>query len=322
MRAIRVDSLDGPKAATLVDAPEPAAAASQVLIDVHAAAVVFPDLLMTRGQYQMKPDLPFIPGGVVGGVIREAPAGSGFAPGDRVCSLTLTGGWAETVASEPGMTFPLPDERSFVEGAAVPFNYTTMYFGLVRRGRLKPGETVLVHGAAGGIGTASVQLAAALGARVIAVVSTPEKEQTVRDAGADEVIGVEGFKDAARELTHGRGVDIVVDPVGGDRFTDSLRSLAPEGRLLVIGFTGGEIPTVKVNRLLLNNLDVVGVGWGAFWTPRPTYLRDQWAELTPLLADGRLTPVIGATYPLEQATEALELIDSRRAVGNLMLAVR
>lgn len=322
MRAMRVETLDGPDAIVLRDLPEPEPSPSQVLIDVHAAGVVYPDLLLSKGEYQMKPEPPFTLGGVVGGVVRSAPANSEYRTGDRVTALTLTGGWADAVVAEASLTFPIPDERSFAEGAAVPFNYTTMWFALLRRGRLKPGETVLVHGAAGGIGTASVQIASALGARVIAVVSSADKHPVVRAAGAAEVIGVDGFKDAVKELTHGRGADIVVDPVGGDRFTDSLHSLAPEGRLLVIGFTAGEIPSVKVNRLLLNNLDVVGVGWGAFWAPRPAFLRDQWTEITPLLADGRLSPLLGERWPLEEAAEALHAIAERRATGNLMLDVR
>jgi NADPH:quinone reductase len=317
-----IETLDGPDAIVLREVPEPEPTAQQVLIDVHATPAVFPDLLLSRGQYQLKPELPFVPGSVVSGVIRSAPEDSGFQAGDRVTALTSIGGWAEVAVAEPAMTFPLPDGTSFAEGATLPFNYTTMYFGLVRRGRLTAGETVLVHGAAGGIGTASVQLAKALGARVIAVVSSPDKEQVVRDAGADEVIPVEGFKDAAKALTDGRGVDIVVDPVGGDRFTDSLRSLAPEGRLLVIGFTGGEIPTVKVNRLLLNNLDVVGVGFGAFVLPRPDYLQTLWAQLRELLEAGSLTPLMGETFTLDDAAAALHSIDQRRATGNLVLVLR
>jgi NADPH2:quinone reductase len=322
MRAMRVETLDGPDAIVLRDIPEPEPSGSQLLIDVQAAGVVFPDVLLSKGEYQMKPEPPFTLGGVVGGVVRSAPANSEYRKGDRVAALTLTGGWADVAVAEAAFAFPIPDESSFAEGAAVPFNYTTMWFALLRRGRLKPGETVLVHGAAGGIGTASVQIASALGARVIAVVSSPDKHDVVRAAGADEVIGVEGFKDAVKGLTRDRGVDIVVDPVGGDRFTDSLRSLAPEGRLLVIGFTGGEIPTVKVNRLLLNNLDVVGVGWGAFWSPRPAFLRDQWTEISPFLADGRLRPLLGRRWPLEEAPAALHAIAERRATGNLMLDLK
>ncbi len=201
-------------------------------------------------------------------------------------------------------------------------NYLTVHFALARRGRLRSGETVLVHGAAGGVGTAAVQLARALGARVIAVVSTEAKAEVARRAGAHETVPVEGFRQAVAELTEGRGVDVVVDPVGGDRFTDSLRALAPEGRLLVVGFTGGEIPTVKVNRLLLNNIEVVGVGWGAFWLPRPEYPREQWEEILPHLKAGRLDPLVGSTHPLERAADALRELDGRGATGKVVLRVR
>ena len=201
-------------------------------------------------------------------------------------------------------------------------NYLTMHFALLRRGRLTAGETVVVHGAAGGIGTASVQLARALGARVIAVTSTPAKGDVARRAGADVVVAADGFRDAVAEASGGRGADMVVDPVGGDRFTDSLRCLAPEGRLLVIGFTAGDIPTVKVNRLLLNNIDVVGVGWGAFWLREPGYLAQQWTELLPMLADGRIDPIVGAQFALDDAARALASLEDRSAVGKVVLTVR
>jgi NADPH2:quinone reductase len=180
-----------------------------------------------------------------------------------------------------------------------------------------------VHGAAGGVGTAAVQLAVALGARVVAVVSSPEKAAVATAAGAHETVPADGFLARVKELTGGAGVDVVVDPVGGDRFTDSLRSLRPEGRLLVIGFTGGEIPTVRVNRLLLNNIAVVGVGWGAFWTgKRPEYPREQWDDLLPLLRTGRIDPPIGRVYPLAEAAAALAEIDERRAAGKVVLKIR
>ena len=200
-------------------------------------------------------------------------------------------------------------------------NYLTVQFALDRRGRLAEGETVLVHGAAGGIGIAAIQHAKARGARVIAVASSDDKRAIATQAGADDVIAPDGFKDAVMELTDGRGVDIVVDPVGGDRFTDSLRSLAVEGRLLVIGFTGGAIPEVKVNRLLLNNVDVVGVGWGAFWMPRPETVPAQWKAIEPLVASGQLSPVLGEVRPLERAGEAIAEMEERRATGKLVLTL-
>jgi NADPH2:quinone reductase len=322
MRAMQVVRLDGPASVEVTEVADPTPQDGQVLIEVHAAGVTYPDVLLTRGLYQLKPDPPFTPGSEVAGVVLSAPGDASVQPGDRVAAFPGFGGFAEQVTADAKAVFPLPDNVSFEAGAAVPMNYLTMHFGLTRRGRLQAGETVLVHGAGGGIGTAAVQLASALGARVIAVTSSDEKAEAARKAGATDVVRPDGFRTAVAELTQGRGVDVVVDPVGGDRFTDSLRSLATEGRLLVIGFTGGEIPTVKVNRLLLNNIDVVGVGWGAFFMPRPGYLREQWADIAPLLASGRVDPPIGGTYPLEQAAEALTEIEERRATGKLILTPR
>jgi NADPH2:quinone reductase len=322
MRAVQIATLDGPAAVQLVEVDEPTPADGQVLVDVHAAGVTFPEVLQSQGKYQLQPPLPFVPGSEVAGVVRAAPEGSGFAAGDRVAAFPGIGGFAETVAADPRAVFPLPERLSFVQGASLPMNVLTSHFALVRRGGLQADDVVLVHGAAGGVGTASVQLAKAIGARVIAVVSSEAKAAVARDAGADDVVQAEGFKDAVKELTAGRGVDIVVDPVGGDRFTDSLRSLAPEGRLLVIGFTGGEIPTVKVNRLLLKNISVVGVGWGMFWMPQPEYLQEQWADVLPHIEAGRLDPLIGARYPLADAAQALVSMDERAAVGKVVLEVR
>ncbi|WP_059008597.1 NADPH:quinone oxidoreductase family protein [Streptomyces specialis] len=322
MRAVHVTRLDGPKAVEIVDLPEPEPGADQVLIDVHAAGVAFPDVLLTRGLYQIKPEPPFVPGSEVAGVVRSAPEGSGFAPGDRVAAFPAFGGFAERVAVDARLVFALPDRLSFESGAALPMNYLTVHFALSRRGRLRADETVLVHGAAGGVGTAAIQYARALGARVIAVVSSDAKAEVARRAGAHDVVPVDGFRQAVDGLTGGRGVDLVVDPVGGDRFTDSLRSLATEGRLLVIGFTGGEIPTVRVNRLLLNNIEVIGASWGGFWLRRPDYLREQWNELLPHLEAGRPAPPLGATYALDDTADALAELDERRALGKVVVRVR
>jgi NADPH2:quinone reductase len=322
MRAVRITTLDGPRAVTVEDVEEPQAGAGQVLVDVHAVGVNFPDVLMSKGLYQLRPELPFTPGSECAGIVREAPEGSGFRPGDRVAAFPVLGAFAEAVAVPSEFVFPLPDSVSFRVGAALPMNYLTVHFALLRRGRLEAGETVLVHGAAGGIGTAAVQLAKAFGARVIAVVSTEEKAAVARAAGADETVMVDGFLQRVKELTNGRGVDIVVDPVGGDRFTDSLRSLAVEGRLLVIGFTAGEIPTVRVNRLLLGNTSVVGVGWGAFWTLDKAYIRSQWDEIVPLLEQGLIDPPLGTDHALADASAALVELDERRATGKVTLAAR
>ncbi|MBM6401901.1 NADPH:quinone oxidoreductase family protein [Phycicoccus sonneratiae] len=326
MRAAQVNRLDGPESVEVVDLPDAAEdrhADRRVVVDVAAAGVCFPDVLLTRGQYQLTPDLPFVPGSEVAGVVRSAPAGCGFAAGDRVAAFPVLGGFAEAVAVDPAMVFPLPDDTTWDRAAALPMNYLTCDFALRERARLAEGETVLVHGAAGGVGTAAVQLAAAHGARVLAVVSTDAKAEVARAAGADEVLPADGFRDAVAELTGGRGVDVVVDPVGGDRFTDSLRSLAPGGRLLVIGFTAGSIPEVKVNRLLLGNTSVVGVGWGAWWThphgPGSGYLREQWDGLLPHFASGAVDPVVGEVRALDEVVEALLAVEGRRATGKVLL---
>lgn len=323
MRAIRIASLDGPSAAKLVEVDEPSGD-GLVMIDVHAAGVAFPDALQSRGLYQYKPDLPYTPGAEIAGVVRSAPADAGVAAGDRVCGLTmLSGAMAEVVALPADRVFKLPDTVSFEAGAGLLFNDLTVHHALLTRGRLASGETVLVHGAAGGVGTSALRLAPAWGAsRVIAVVSSEDKRAVAEAAGATDVVLAEGFKDAVKELTGGRGVDIVVDPVGGDRFTDSLRSLAPGGRLLVIGFTGGEIPTVKVNRLLLNNVDAVGVGWGAWAGTHPGYLQEQWSELEPLLASGKVSAPDPEVYPLERAADAIASLEDRTAKGKVVVKVR
>ncbi len=309
MRAISVSSLDGPSAVRLVDAPAPTG--DGVLVDVHVAGVNFPDVLMSRGEYQMKPELPFVPGSEVAGVRVDT--------GQRVAGFSILGGYAEQALCSEETLFALPDNVSFEAGAALLMNYLTVDFALVRRAALEPGQTVLVQGAAGGIGVATIQLAKVLGARVIAVVSSEEKADVARRAGADEVVMVDGFLAAVRELG---GADVVLDPVGGDRFTDSLRCLKPEGRLLVVGFTGGTIPEVRVNRLLLNNISVTGVGWGAWWMTRPEYLQEQWARLVPHLESGALQPLVGNVYPLEKAAEALLELDERRALAKVLLACR
>ncbi len=322
MRAARVTRLDGPDAIEVTEVEEPTG--DGVVVDVHAAGVAFPDALLTRGLYQYRPDPPFILGAEIAGVVRSAPEGADVRPGDRVVGLTmLNGGMAEVAVLAPDRAFKLPDNVSFEAGAGLLFNDLTMYFALTVRGRLQEGETVLVHGAAGGIGTSTLRLAPVLGAsRTIAVVSTEEKGQIATAAGATDVVLAEGFKDAVKELTDGRGVDMVVDPVGGDRFTDSLRSLAPGGRLLVVGFTGGEIPTVKVNRLLLNNVDVVGVGWGAWAGTHPGALTEQWTELAKLLTSGKLSPPEPDVYPLDEAAAAVASLENRTAKGKVVLRVR
>ena len=328
MRALQITELTGPDTALkIVDVPEPGAEhpmtpGSGVLVDVHAAGVSFPEVLQTRGEYQIRPPLPFVPGSEVGGVVREVSGDSPLQPGDRVAAFCMLGGFAEVAVAPTFLTFKIPDALDFAQGAALILNYHTAYFALKLRGRLAEGETVLVHGAAGGVGTAAIQVAKGLGATAIAVVSTDEKAEIARQAGADHVVRSDGaWKDEAKELSGG-GVHLVLDPVGGDRFTDSLRSLREEGRLVVVGFTGGSIPEVKVNRLLLNNTEVIGAGWGAYVLAKPKVNLQIGAALDALIASGHVNPIVGQRFPLDAAADALKTIDGRGALGKVVLDVR
>jgi NADPH2:quinone reductase len=327
VRAIQITELTGPDSAlALVDVPEPEPShmvtpGRGVIVDVHAAGVSFPEVLQTRGEYQFKPPLPFTPGSEVGGVVRSAPPEADVQPGDRVAAFCMVGAFAEVVVAPEFMCFKLPDELDFAQGAALVLNYHTAYFSLKLRGRLAEGETVLVHGGAGGVGTASLQVAKGLGARTIAVVSSDEKERVAREAGADEVVRSDGpWKDQAKELSGG-GVDVVLDPVGGERFTDSIRSLREGGRVIVVGFTEGSIPEVRVNRLLLRNTEIIGAGWGAYVMSKPEVTRRIGAEIMRLVDEGFVRPIVGARFPLERAAEALRLIDERGATGKVVLDV-
>ena len=328
MRAIQIAELTGPDSALrYVDLPEPEPShplsppgEAAVVVEVHAAGVSFPEVLQTRGEYQFRPPLPFVPGSEVGGVVRSAPPNTGLQPGDRVAAFTALGAFAETAVAPAFFTFKLPDSLDFAQGASLVLNYHTAYFALKTRGRLAEGETVLVHGAAGGVGTAALQVARGLGARTIAVVSSEAKERVAREAGADEVVRADGaWKDDVKALG---GADLVLDPVGGDRFTDSLRSLREGGRVVVVGFTGGSIPEVKVNRLLLNNTEVIGAGWGAYAMPKPDFNREVGAAIDRLIERGYVRPLVGAHFDWENAAGALKCIDGRQATGKVVLDVR
>jgi NADPH2:quinone reductase len=324
VRAQQIVELEGPSSLKLFDIDEPPqqhmlAPDGGVVVEVKAAGVSFPEVLQSRGEYQFKPPLPFVPGAEVAGVVKSAPDGADVQQGDRVAAMCMLGGFAEVAVAPPFLTFKLNDALDFAQGAGLVLNYHTAWFCLKLRGRLEEGEWVLVHGAAGGVGTASLQVAKGLGARTIAVVSSDDKEQVAREAGADEVLRADGpWKDEAKELTDG-GVDLVLDPVGGDRFTDSLRSLREEGRVVVVGFTGGSIPEVKVNRLLLGNTEVIGAGWGAYVMSKPKLNQEIGVEIDALVESGHVRPIVGARFPLDRAPEALELIDGRGATGKVVL---
>ena len=321
MFAHRIAALTGPDDVQWAEVPEPPAD-DGVIIDVAAAGVSFADLLQTQGGYQMRVALPYTPGMDAAGVVRS---GAGWAPGQRVAVLVPYGCWQEVISVPPERVLPLPDGMSLEAGAAAPLNYLTGMFALVRRARAQAGETLLVHGAAGGVGTAAVQLGKALGLRVIAVAGDPAKREFAVRCGADHAVlstgrQGDGWLAAVRDLLGERAVDIVVDPVGSDRMTDSLRSLAPEGRLLVLGFAGGEIPVVKVNRLLLGNTGVLGVASREFFEQRPGLVAELWGRLTELRLAGVLGDPPVEAYPFADARGALRAIADRRALGKVVLS--
>jgi NADPH:quinone reductase len=324
VRALRLESETGPSGLHLAELDEPQAGEDSVLIDVQAAGVGFVDHLICRGEYQIRPPLPFVPGLEVAGVVRSAPDGSGFEPGMRVAAGTAFGGWAEVVAAPVFLVMPLPDATSIDAGAGFVVNFQTAHLALTRRGRLQEGESVLVHGAAGGVGTACIQVARALGAgTIIGVARGRERMAVAMAAGADHALdATDDWVGQVRELTGGDGADIVCDPVGGSAFAQSLRCMAPEGRLLVIGFAAGEIPAVEANRLLLRHHEVIGVNWGGMLPLDPELPVRAARDLHRWLDKGYLRPVVGERYRLEDGARALEDFAARRVTGKPVLVVR
>lgn len=323
MQSLQVAELGGPDSLRLVEVPAPAAD-DEVLIEVHAAGVSFPDLLMTRGEYQLHPELPFAPGTEVAGVVAEAPPGSRWRRGDRVAAYTPWGGYSEFAAVAETALVPLPDEVDFVAGTALMNNYQTAYFALRVRTDLRPGQSLVVHGAAGGVGIAAVQVALALGARPIAVVRGAEKAAFVASTSCADVIDLEqvdNWVEAVRELTGG-GAEMAFDPVGGERFAQSLRAIAPGGKALVIGFAAGEIQQIPANHLLLKNVDAVGVAWGMYLVHTPDLLAKIGSELMTLVSERGMRPLIGATFPLTEGAAALRQMSERAVLGKSVLRVR
>jgi len=293
-----------------------------VVIDVKAAGCNFFDTLITQGKYQVRPELPFSPGAEVAGTVREIGEDvEGFSVGDRVSALLEYGGFASTVTVPTARVFPMPERMSFEEAAALGLVYQTSYVGLVRRANLQQGETLLVHAAAGGVGLSAVQIGVALGARVIGTAGTPAKLDLVKKNGADAVINYrdEDWVARVQELTEGRGADVIYDPVGGDTFNLSTKCVAFEGRILVIGFASGQIPSAKMNRVLVKNFSLVGLHWGLYFDKNPGVLRDAQDAISRLYADGKISPVVSATYPLEEAQAALEALGSRKTTGKVVL---
>jgi NADPH2:quinone reductase len=323
MRAIVVDRWMEPSEMKLQEAPEPKLLPGGLLVEVKAAGCNFFDILMARGQYQVKPPFPFIPGAELAGVVREAAGDvTGFAPGDRVLASVPLGAFAERAAVPARSAWRMPEGMSFEEGAAFPIVYPTSYAGLVYRANLQPGENLLVHAAAGGVGLAAVQIGKALGARVLATAGGAEKLEVARRAGADVLIdyGKEDFVERVMEATGGRGADVIYDSVGGDVFDRSLKCIAWNGRLLVIGFAGGRIPEVKANRILLKNIAVTGLHWGAYAVHEPQRIVETFQALFRLYAEGRVRPLIFRRHPLAELPAALEALASRRTWGKVVVA--
>jgi len=323
MRAIVVDQWMEPDALRVSEIPEPEVSPGTIAVEVRAAGCNFFDILMVQGQYQVKPPFPFVPGAEIGGVVRAVGAGvDDFAVGDRVFGAAGLGAFAEVSVVPASALFALPEGMSFAQGAAFPIIYPTSYAGLVYRGNLQPGEDLLVHAAAGGVGIAAVQIGKALGARVIATAGGAEKLEIARRNGADEVIDYreEDFVARVKDITGGKGADVIYDPVGGDVFDQSLKCIAWNGRLIVIGFASGRIPEVKANRILLKNIAITGLHWGAHASKEPERIPETFAALFDLFAAGKIEPVIYKSYGLDEVPVALRDLASRKTYGKLIVA--
>lgn len=317
-----VRELGGPAALEREELEGVTARAGQVTVDVEAVGCNFFDILITQGKYQISPELPFSPGAEVAGTVREVGSGvERFAVGDRVCGLLPYGGFASAICIDESRVFAMPDGMPFEDAAALGVVYQTSYVALVPRARLRAGETLLVHAAAGGVGLAAVQIGVALGARVIGTAGTPDKLELVKQNGADAVINYreEDFVARVKDITDGRGADVIYDPVGGDTFDDSTRCIAFDGRLLVIGFASGKIPTAKMNRVLLKNISLVGVHWGLYFDKDPKVIHEAQQALFGLYQDGQIAPVVSETYPLTDAAKALDALGSRKTTGKIVL---
>jgi NADPH2:quinone reductase len=322
MRAVRVHELIGPSGLRVDEVPDPSVGPGQVLIEVRASGVNFPDVLLSRGLYQFKPTPPFSPGGECAGVVRQVGAGvTSVAPGDRVAVTVVSGTFVEKLCVPEATVIKLPDAVSFEVGAATLLTYATTYHALVDRAAIARGESLLVLGAAGGVGIAACELGALLGARVIAAASTDDKLAFCREHGATEVINYvrEELKDRIKALTSGNGVDVVYDPIGGALAEAALRGTAWQGRYLVIGFASGEIPKIPLNLVLLKGCQIVGVFWGSFAARQPAKNREHANQIFQWVAEGKLRPAIDAALPFDRAAEALERLEKRQVKGKLVL---
>lgn len=322
MKAIVSVRNGGPQTLEVVELPDPLPGLGEVVVDVAAVGLNFFDTLIIVDRYQVRPERPFSPGAEFAGTVRAIGEGvTGFAIGDRVCGSQRYGAARERIAVPADRLLHLPADVDFVHGAAFGVTYGTTLHALRDRGELKPGETLAVLGASGGVGLAAVELGHALGARVIACASSPEKLALARAHGADELVDYsrEDLRARLKELTGGEGVDVLYDPVGGDLAEPAVRSMAWRGRYLVIGFAAGDIPRIPLNLLLLKGCDLRGVSLGGAWDREPGLLRRHMADLLGWLAQGRIRAHVGATYPLERCAQAIADIAERRAQGKIVL---
>ncbi len=325
MRTILCHQFGPPESLTMEDVPEPNPGPEDVLVNVHAAGVNFPDCLMIQGKYQIQPDMPFAPGGEVAGTIVRCGANvSGWVPGERVFAGIGYGGFAERILTLPGQLRKMPEGMDFTTAAAFSTTYGTSYHALKQRATLRPGENLLVLGAGGGVGLAAVEIGKAMGARVIAAASSEEKLQAARSRGADECVNyADGhLKEKIKALTDQRGADVIYDPVGGELFDQCLRCINWEGRILIIGFASGTIQKAPMNLVLLKGCQIVGVFYGAFASRDPVLQDHNFAELGKLFRAGKLRPLIGATFDLEESARALRHLLERRAIGKVVVTVQ
>ena len=324
MRAVRVKEFDRPEQVVIEEVPPRQAAPGEVVVSVKACGVNFLDALTVKGNYQTKPPLPFTPGAEVAGVIREVGAGvTALSVGMRVMAVTGFGGWAEEAAVPESRVFALPEAMDFTTAAGFPIAYGTSHHALKDRARLEPGETLLVLGAAGGVGLTAVELGKIMGARVIACASSEEKLALCREYGADALINyaTSDLRERIRELTGGKGVDVVYDPVGGPYAEPAVRALGFQGRYLVIGFASGAIPSIPLNLVLLKITSIVGVFWGAYAQARPKHNAQNLAQLLAWYGEGRLRPHVSGTFPLASYREALDVVMNRNARGKVVMVL-
>jgi NADPH2:quinone reductase len=324
MRAVICQGWGGPEFLKLLDVPPPSVGPGQVRLAVAAAGINFADTLMIAGKYQEKPAFPFSPGLEVAGIVEEiGPDVTGLTVGQRVAAVLDHGGFAEQAVARVEDVFPIPDSMDFAVAASFPIAYGTSHIALRERARLQAGDILLVHGAAGGVGLTAVEIGKALGATVIASAAGPERVAVAAAHGADYLIDTksEDIRERVRELTDGRGVDVVYDPVGGEGFDKSLRSIAWGARLLVIGFAGGATPQIPANLLLVKNCAAIGLYWGSYRRHAPQLVAESFRELFSWCEDGKLRPLVSQRFPLERAAEALTLLANRRATGKLVLTV-